>query len=449
MESDSAMESDSDAETPERRGSGILSYMYFFHAKINYSRRDWDATTYMRKFLDLRRFPLRRPELVTFAAIDQEPPDDTSYTSHKSLSVTGIICGNGIRYCAVRKYLDDDFEVLPIPSGTERTNQRVRDFLSQSELLPSGRRGLTLRVDYIGNSSTLDDDFHEESPNDGNSRLLEDDDESDGDIGSPTENKLRVDFGDANFKSCAWKFFGDWQFLDDLATEFQEILLPRIPVKVEHLVIYSNVNVRDACHAQQRIAGCTRCTAIRGYIEGKSVPLAVWSTWLNQKLSWSPVNEIAFDAEYLADVARANDATSAWRVLVTHGKRAHFRAQGQAFRFDLRVEIIASGGTDDAPDLLDIVKHKFVSMAGVPEDDDNGDNIRCKQGITYMEVMFNVSHVRQEKLGPLDVLGDKELQRSKPDHVREFAVPLSCVSEAAQENIEPLVVDLVSIASRF
>ena len=98
------MESDSDAETPERRGSGIMSYMYFFHAKINYNHRDWVATTYMRKFLDLRRFPLRRPELVTFAAIDQKPPDDdTSYTSHKSLSVTGIICGYGIRYAAVRK----------------------------------------------------------------------------------------------------------------------------------------------------------------------------------------------------------------------------------------------------------------------------------------------------------------------------------------------------------
>ena len=79
----------------------------------------------------------------------------------------------------------------------------------------------------------------------------DDDDESDGDTESPTGKNLRVDFDDANFKSCAWKFSGDWQFLDDLATEFQEIFLPRIPVKVEHLVIYSNVNVREACHAQQ------------------------------------------------------------------------------------------------------------------------------------------------------------------------------------------------------
>ena len=315
MHSDSL--SDSDAEAPEKRR---MSYMYFFDAKINYNHRDWDATTYMRKFLDLRRYTLRQPELITFAAIDQdqEPPDDdTSYTSHKSLSVTGIISGYGIRYAAVRKYLDDDFVVFPIPSGTERTNQRVRDFLSQSERVPSGRRGLTLRVDYIGNSSTLDDDVNGESPNDGNSRLLDDDEMSSSDRESPNEKKLRVDFGDANIKSCAWKFFGDWQFLDDIATEFQENLLSRIPVKVEHMVIYSNVNVREACHAQQRIAGCTRCTAIRGYIEGKSVPLAVWSTWLNQNLSWTPVNEIAFDAEYLADDARANDATSTWRVLVT------------------------------------------------------------------------------------------------------------------------------------
>ena len=35
MESDSAMDSDSDAEAPEKRGSGIMSYMYFFEAKIN------------------------------------------------------------------------------------------------------------------------------------------------------------------------------------------------------------------------------------------------------------------------------------------------------------------------------------------------------------------------------------------------------------------------------
>ena len=392
MESDSAMDSDSDAEAPERRR---MSYMYFFEAKINYNHRDWDAMTYMRRYLDLRRYKLKQPELIAFAAIDQEPPDDdTSCTSNQSLSVTGIICGYGIRYAAVQKYLDDDFEVFPIPSGTERTNQRVRDFLSQSERVPSGRRGLTLRVDYIGNSSTLDDDFHRESPNDGNSRLLEDDDESDddesdGDIES--EKNLRVDFDDANFKSCAWKFSGDWQFLDDIKTDFQEIYLSQIPVKVEYMVIYSNVNVREA--PRQHIAGCTRCTAIRGYIEGKGVPLAVWSTWLNQGMSWAPVTEIAFDAEYLADVARAKDATSTWRVLVTHGNRPQFRARGQSFRFELRVEIIAACGTDDdaddAPDLLDIVKHKFCSMAGFPEDDDNGGNIRCK-GITYMEVMCDV-----------------------------------------------------------
>ena len=84
----------------------------------------------MRKYLDLRRYTLKQPELIAFAVIDQEPPDDdTSYTSNKSLSVTGIICGYGIRYAAVLKYLDDRFEVFLIPSGTERTNQRVRDFL--------------------------------------------------------------------------------------------------------------------------------------------------------------------------------------------------------------------------------------------------------------------------------------------------------------------------------
>ena len=115
MESDSAMDSDSDAEAPEKRR---MSYMYLFEAKINYYHRDWDATSYMRRYLDLRRYKLKQPELIAFAAIDQEPPDDdTANTSNKSLSVTGIICGYGIRYAAVLKYLDDRFEVFPIPSG--------------------------------------------------------------------------------------------------------------------------------------------------------------------------------------------------------------------------------------------------------------------------------------------------------------------------------------------
>ena len=103
MESDSVMDSDSDAEAPEKR---IMSYMYLFEAKINYYHRDWDATSYMRRYLDLRRYKLKQPELIAFAAIDQEPPDDdTANTSNKSLSVTGIICGYGIRYAAVLKYL--------------------------------------------------------------------------------------------------------------------------------------------------------------------------------------------------------------------------------------------------------------------------------------------------------------------------------------------------------
>ena len=91
MESDSAMDSDSDAEAPEKRR---MSYIYLFEARINYNHRDWDATTYMQKYLDLRRYTLKQPEVIAFAVIDQEPLDDnTAYTSNKSLSVTGIICG--------------------------------------------------------------------------------------------------------------------------------------------------------------------------------------------------------------------------------------------------------------------------------------------------------------------------------------------------------------------
>ena len=130
MESDSAMDSDSDAEAPEKR---IMSYMYLFEAKINYNNRNWDATTYMRRYLDLRRYryKLKQPELIAFAAIDQEPPDDdTANTSNKSLSVTGIICGYGIRNAAVLKYLDDSFEVFPIPSGC---SDIPRQFTGNSE----------------------------------------------------------------------------------------------------------------------------------------------------------------------------------------------------------------------------------------------------------------------------------------------------------------------------
>ena len=53
MESNSAMDSDSDVEAPEKR---IMSYMYLYEAKINYYHPDWDATSYMRRYLDLRRY---------------------------------------------------------------------------------------------------------------------------------------------------------------------------------------------------------------------------------------------------------------------------------------------------------------------------------------------------------------------------------------------------------
>ena len=80
MESDSAMDSDSEAEAPEKRR---MSYMYLFEAKINYYHWDWDATCYMRRYLNLRRFKLKQPELIAFAAVDQEPPDDdTANTSN-------------------------------------------------------------------------------------------------------------------------------------------------------------------------------------------------------------------------------------------------------------------------------------------------------------------------------------------------------------------------------
>ena len=56
------------------------------------------------------------------------------------------------------KYFDDYDQIKvypivgPIPHDTEISDQRIRDFFSQTELNPSSRPGLKIRRDYIGDS---------------------------------------------------------------------------------------------------------------------------------------------------------------------------------------------------------------------------------------------------------------------------------------------------------
>jgi hypothetical protein len=56
------------------------------------------------------------------------------------------------------KYFDgyDEIKVYPIPRGTEMSDQRIRDFFSQTELNPSSRPGLKTHRDYIGDSKLLE-----------------------------------------------------------------------------------------------------------------------------------------------------------------------------------------------------------------------------------------------------------------------------------------------------
>ena len=67
-----------------------------------------------------------------------------------------------------------------------------------------------------------------------------------------------------NFRSCAWMFAGEWSSLYDIEAEFQEVYLPRIPFKVEHMRIYVNINVRKVGNAY--------CTYVRCYLAGKLAP---------------------------------------------------------------------------------------------------------------------------------------------------------------------------------
>ena len=90
---------------------------------------------------------MQKAELLTYAAFDPLKSHDHR---HK-LSVIGIVYGPQLLEADVRKYFDDDeqIKVYPIPRNTKTSDRRIRDVFSQTELNPSGRPGLKIRIDYI------------------------------------------------------------------------------------------------------------------------------------------------------------------------------------------------------------------------------------------------------------------------------------------------------------
>ena len=139
------------------------------------------------------------------------------------------------------KFFDDDdqIKVYPIPRDTETSDQRVRDFFSQTELNSSSRPELKIRRDYIGDSMPFETQMASPEPtmvipqstarvppNDGRPESDRDSlerenhdssDDCDDDDDSPADNALRDDetesANSSNFRSCAWMFTGEWSSL--------------------------------------------------------------------------------------------------------------------------------------------------------------------------------------------------------------------------------------------
>ena len=194
---------------------------------------------------------------------------------------------------------------------------------------------------------------------------------------SDEDDSAGVQQDSASYKSREWMFTGVWKFLYDVETEFQQVYLPRIPFKVQHMIIY----VKNS----SRRAGNEFCTDVRGYLSGKRAPRSVWDAWLNHKLSWTPVVDIALNKDYQKDCARVDDVTSTWRVLLTYGKYKHFRVLGKAFRFRLSVDVDVPSDNENPLNILDTVKNKFILISGGSDDD-----FFLGKGIKYMEVLCNL-----------------------------------------------------------
>ncbi len=104
---------------------------------------------------------------------------------------------------------------------------------------------------------------------------------------SPPDEDPRVEGDAANFKLRAWMFSGECKFFGDISTH--EVYLPRIPLEVERMIIFANISVRNVGNA------C--CIDIRGYLVGKGASCNVWGAWLNRRLSWTPVSDIALNKD--------------------------------------------------------------------------------------------------------------------------------------------------------
>ena len=264
---------------------------FFFEANDDYCQCGLEPEIIFKLDLDRfsRKFPLQDAELLTYSAIDPTKSNDPWNTK---LSAIGIIYGRKLREADVMKVFDDDdqIKVYPIPRDTETSDQRVRDFFSQTELNSSSRPELKIRRDYIGDSMPFETQMASPEPtivipqstarvppNDGRPESDRDSlerenhdssDDCDDDDDSPADNALRDDetesANSSNFRSCAWMFTGEWSSLYNIEAEFQEVYLPRIPFKVQHMRIYVNINVRKVGNAY--------CTYVRCYLAGKLAP---------------------------------------------------------------------------------------------------------------------------------------------------------------------------------
>jgi hypothetical protein len=189
--------------------------------------------------------------------------------------------------------------------------------------------------------------FAEETPADDQCEETFDNEHSEGNL------SLRTDL---DVKSCEWKFSGDYQLtsllayrLQTIEMHFREDHLLKTPVRVDYMIIYMNIQTDNTY-------------SIRGYVQGRCAKLSEWKAWLDpQKISWTPVSDIAFDDEYLADDKIANAANSAWRVMVTHGRLKAFQAGGRAFRFETSVDINIPSHASHASEHLEIVKEEFIA----------------------------------------------------------------------------------------
>ncbi len=83
-----------------------------------------------------RKFPLEHAQLLTYAAFD---PTQSEHPWNRKVSAIVIMYGRRIWEAAVLKCFDDYDQIKvypmgPIPRDTEMSDQRIRDFFSQTEL---------------------------------------------------------------------------------------------------------------------------------------------------------------------------------------------------------------------------------------------------------------------------------------------------------------------------